>query len=270
MNTAAPPSDPHETPAERVYFVADAHLGIEPPEKERAKASGLVALLDCLQSRAGHLYLVGDVFDFWFEYPRHEPTEHGEVLSALKRLSASGTRIHFLGGNHDYWAGAEFERATGATVHREPMVVTHFASRLFIAHGDGLPRGDRGYRMLKAIIRSRPAIACFRLIPPGLGAAIARWASGLSEITEERIERALGPMREFIVEKLRDDFDGVVVAHVHRQLLMKTEHGTGVIVGDWMTGRSVVELGPGGFRTLRWSDGALVDVPGAERADTDS
>ena len=265
-----PSPDSLETSVEPVYFLADAHLGIEREETERSKVRDIVALLEALRSRAGCLYLVGDVFDFWFEYPRSEPTEHREVLSALARLSASGTRVHFLGGNHDYWAGAEFERATGATTHRRPLVVTHFGLRLFIAHGDGLPRGDRGYRLLKAIIRSRPAIACFRLIPPRAGAAIARWASGLSEISEERIARALGPMREFIVDKLEQGFDGVVVGHVHRQLLVTTDRGTGVIVGDWMAGRSVVELGPGGFRALRWSEGALVDAPSPERADASS
>jgi UDP-2,3-diacylglucosamine hydrolase len=245
-----------------VYFLGDAHLGIESETTERSKADDLVALLGTLRGRAGHLYLMGDVFDFWFEYPAQEPSQHREVLSALSLLSASGTSIRFLGGNHDYWAGSKLEASTGATVHHEPLVVTHFGRRLFIAHGDGLPRGDRGYRILKAVIRSRPAVACFRLVPPSVGAAIARWASGLSEVSEERIARALPPMREFICEKLGTGFDGVVVGHVHRQLVLESARGTGVIVGDWMTNRSVVELGPQGFRALRWSGGALVDAAG--------
>ena len=260
MNTAETASNSLETPPAPVYFLGDAHLGIESEAVERSKVRDLVALLETLRARAGHLYLMGDVFDFWFEYPSHDPRDHREVLTALSLLSASGTCIRFLGGNHDYWAGEKLERSTGATVHHEPLVVTHFGRTLFIAHGDGLPKGDRGYRFLKAVIRSRPAVACFRLIPPRAGAAIARRASGLSEVTEERVARALPPMKEFIREKLEAGFDGVVVGHVHRQLLLESEHGTGVIVGDWMSGRSVVELGSDGFRALRWTGDALVEA----------
>lgn len=260
----------HETPRggeslpKPVYFVADSHLGIESEAEERSKEDDLTLFLEALVGRAARLYLVGDIFDFWFEYPRVADAQHGRVIAALSRLSSSGTAIDFLGGNHDYWAGPRFEAATGATVHRHPLVATHFGRTIFIAHGDGLPAGDRGYRLLKAVIRSRPAIGCFRLIPPRAGSAIARWASGLSDITEERIARALPPMQAFIRRKLGEGFDAVVVGHVHRQQLFESENGAGVIIGDWMSARSVIELGPAGFRALRWGRGRLQDAASTE------
>ncbi len=240
-----------------MYFVADAHLGIESEPLERAKERDLLALLSHLAGRASLLYLAGDTFDFWFEYPRVMPGGHSAVLRALADLVDSGTPVRFLGGNHDYWAGAALEEATGVTVHRTPVTDTHFGMRTFVAHGDGLPEGDWKYKVLKTVIRSRPAIAGFRLLSPARGARIARWASGLSEITPERIARATPPMRDFLERKLREGYDLAVVGHVHRQMVWKSGGGTAVVVGDWMKHRSVVELTKDGARPLSWVDGEL-------------
>jgi len=260
MNVASltPATTQHPTSG-KVYFIADAHLGSETGPTEHRKLTDLLDLLTHLEGRASGLFLLGDIFDFWFEYPGVEPTDHPEVLSALMRLSEAGTDIHFLGGNHDYWAGSKLEMLTGARVHCQPVEVTLFTERLFIAHGDGLPTGDLGYRLLKAILRNRLAIAAFGLIPRTVGRAVARWASGLSEVNEERILRAIPPMKAFLAGVVTRGCDAAVVAHVHRPALWRWEKGTGVIVGDWMANRSVVELGENGFRMLKWSDGALID-----------
>ncbi|MBD3348246.1 MAG: hypothetical protein GF400_03490 [Candidatus Eisenbacteria bacterium] len=246
-----------------VYFIADSHLGSENDASERAKECDLTAFIGSLRGRASGLYLVGDIFDFWFEYPYPAPIPNPGTIAALSDLAAAGTSIHFLGGNHDYWAGNRLSSLTGARVHRGPLETTLFDRRLFVAHGDGLPEGDMGYRILRSIIRSRAAIAAFSLVPPAAGAAIARWASGLSEVTEERIERALPPMVEFMRVKLREGYDAVVVGHVHRQLIRRWGEGTGIIVGDWMTERSVVRLDASGFRALRWSEGSLREAVAA-------
>ncbi len=242
-----------------VYFIADSHLGAESPAEEAVKEAELRAFLGWLRGRSSHLYLVGDVFDFWFEYPYPTRRRHPEVLDGLAALSAAGVRVDFLGGNHDYWAGPSFEAVTGATVHRGPIDRTHFGKKLFIAHGDGLPRGDLGYRALKAVLRNPVAIGCFALVPPRAGAAVARWASGLSVVTDDRIDHAVPPMLEFMDAKLRQGYDAVVVGHVHRQIVRTTDHGTVVVIGDWMSSRSVVELGPNGFRALAWRDGTLTE-----------
>jgi UDP-2,3-diacylglucosamine hydrolase len=242
-----------------VYFIADAHLGIESEALEEAKERDLLALLAHLRGRSSVVYLVGDIFDFWFEFRRPEHSAHEEVLSALRELVESGARIRFLGGNHDYWAGPRFEELTGATVHRTPAVDTHFGKKVFVAHGDGLPKGDWSYKLLKAVIRSPLAIAGFRLFSPAAGAAIGRWASGLSEVTEERILRALPAMKGFLESKLREGYDVAVVGHVHRQMLWESEGGIAVVVGDWMKHRSVIELTQDGLRPMAWVDGALVE-----------
>ena len=268
------------TASEKVWFLADAHLEPEWPASRERSGSGrsgrdtsdaisreapdvrrrrdLLDLLSFLPERASHLYLVGDIFDFWFEY-RGGPTRgHSAVLEALQQLSASGVSVHFLGGNHDYWAGEAMERMSGARVHRDPVDTTHCGRRLFIAHGDGLPPGDLRYKTLKALIRSGPAIAAFRLLPPSLGAAIGRWASGLSEITEDRIRRAMGPMKEFLIEKLAEGpHDAVVVGHLHRPAHWTTPHGDAVVVGDWQHERAALRLDERGFRHYAWRDGDL-------------
>jgi UDP-2,3-diacylglucosamine hydrolase len=243
-----------------VFFLADAHLGGESSSFEEQKELELLSLLHSLRGRASALYIVGDLFDFWFEYPTVTPTAHFEILMALSELSHAGTSIRFLGGNHDYWAGEKLQSITGASVFHTPVRATHFGQRLFIAHGDGLPAGDRAYRALKAVIRSRPAIAAFRLLRPRIGAALARWASGLSEISDSRIEKAIPPMKEFLESKLKEGYDAAVVAHVHRPQLWKYDTRTAVIVGDWMANRAVVELREDGFRLLKWSGESLVEL----------
>lgn len=240
-----------------VYFVGDAHLGIEATAIEEAKERDLLEFLAHLAGRASLLYLVGDVFDFWFEYRRVRPTAHSAVLGALSELVGSGTAVRFLGGNHDYWAGSRFEEMTGATVHRTPVSDTHFGKRVFVAHGDGLPPGDLRYKVLKTIIRSRPAIAGFRLIPPATGASIARWASSLSEITDERIRAATPAMKGFLESKLAEGYDVALVGHIHKQMVWKSGGGTAVVVGDWMKHRSVVELTEDRLRLLSWAEGSL-------------
>jgi len=242
-----------------VHFIADAHLGIESESREEAKVRDLVSLLSYLEGRSSVLYLVGDLFDFWFEYPWAKPAEHAEVTTALRKLANSGTRLEFIGGNHDYWAGRELERLTGATVHRTPLDVSHFGKRVFVAHGDGLPEGDTKYKMLKAVLRSPVAIAAFTLIPPRLGTRIGRWASNLSEITEERIARAIPAMTEFLNGRLSDGYDVAVVGHIHKQMMWEAGGGTAVVVGDWMLHRSVVEMTESGVRPLTWSNGSLVE-----------
>ncbi len=240
-----------------VYFVADAHLGGLDGPSATANERELEALFISLAGSAGHVYLVGDIFDFWFEYRVPSNRGYEGVLNALARLSASGTRVTFLGGNHDYWAGSEFMALTGAAVHREPLIVTHFDRRVFIAHGDGLPVGDWGYRVLKSILRNPFAIALFRLLSPALGGRIAVHVSDLSGITEDRVQRAIPPMREFLMSKLDGDVDAVV-GHVHAPRLWERGGRTAIIVGDWMTHRSVAALDASGFRMLRWENNSLV------------
>ncbi|MCK4512064.1 UDP-2,3-diacylglucosamine diphosphatase, partial [bacterium] len=252
------PSSQLQTPQGSVFFIADAHLGIEDETAEAAKVKALCDLLDYLRGKACNLYLAGDLFDFWFEFRTAAPPEHVAVLNALSALAESGTSITFLGGNHDYWAGDIFKRRSRAVVSRDPVTVTHFGSKIFIAHGDGLPDGDWGYRMLKAVIRSGPAIAAFRILPPTLGSAIARWASSLSTIDTARIERAVGPMRRFLFDKLDEGFDAVIVGHIHTPRLWERNGGTAIIVGDWMANRAVVELDASGFHMLKWVEGGLV------------
>ncbi len=255
-----PSDDPTARPSldRPVYFLADAHLGGLDGPADAGSERELEAFLRSLVGATEHLYLVGDIFDFWFEYRVPSDHGHGGVLDALSALSASGTTVTFLGGNHDYWAGSEFQRLTGASVHHDPIVVSHGSRRVFIAHGDGLPAGDWGYRLLKSVLRSPVAIWMFRLLSPAVGARLAVRVSNVSGITDDRVQRAIPPMRDFLMSKLDEGLDAAIVGHVHAPRRWERNGRTAVIIGDWMTNRSVAVLDASGFRMLRWSDGALV------------
>ena len=135
-------------PERPAYFVADAHLGIESQEIEDAKRHDLLSFLSHITGRSSTLFLVGDLFDFWFEYPWSTPDRHLDVLRAISEVSRAGARVHFLGGNHDYWAGGKLEALTGATVHREPPVSAGGSSS---PTGTGCPTG------ISATSYSRPS-----------------------------------------------------------------------------------------------------------------
>ncbi len=247
-----------ETVERAVFFIADAHLGGLGDPDDELNERDLEDLLGRLDGRASHLYLLGDIFDFWFEYRLPSNHGHARVLAALRRLSASGAAVTILGGNHDYWLGSEFEELTAASVSRDPRIVEHFGRRIFLAHGDGLPAGDWGYRILKRILRSPVSIALFRQLSPALGGRLAVHVSNVSGITEDRVQRAIPPMRDFLFSKLDEGLDAAVVGHVHAPCAWHRDAGDAIIVGDWMTHRSVVALDAGGFHMLRWEQGTLV------------
>jgi len=163
-----------------LYFISDVHLGLEAPAEEAAKEARLLTLLDELAVDAGRLYIIGDLFDFWFEY-RHAVPVHGlRVLNRLQELVASGTEVHYLAGNHDFALGPYISETIGCHVHGGPLGFEYDGLRFLLHHGDGLAGRDLGYRILKRVLRSRVSQALWRLLHPDLGFAAARMVSRAS------------------------------------------------------------------------------------------
>ena len=259
MGSSVIARSPVGNPTGPVYFIADAHLGMESGAARTGEGDATLWHSSSLRWRAGHLcYLVGDIFDFWFEYPYR--TRHGHpspFMAALKALSGRRHRGHFTGGNHDYWAGPTLERSPAPPSTGRPIKYT-LRTTSFIAHGDGLPEGDWGTGSSKSIIRSPVAIACFSDDPPGQGASDRALGLG-SERDHRRAHRQSHALHATLP---RSQAGGglstlAVVGHVHKQMVWKSGGGTAVVVGDWMKHRSVVELTGGSIRPMSWIDGEL-------------
>jgi UDP-2,3-diacylglucosamine hydrolase len=244
------------TPAERALFVSDCHLGAGSEDDDRARQERVVAFLETEAPSASALFLLGDLFDFWFEYRHAVPRRHFRVLAALRRLTEAGVPVTFVGGNHDFWADSYLGSEIGCHVHRDPIEVSLQGRRLFLAHGDGLMAGDRGYLFLKSVLRHPLAIAGYRLLHPDLGLPFARVVSRLSR--KHRVESrfdAEALRARIAVPRFAQGFDGVVLGHFHVPTLLTRDGRDFVVLGDWITRNGYAALEGGKFRLYRWRDG---------------
>jgi UDP-2,3-diacylglucosamine hydrolase len=152
-----------------IYFLSDAHLGSLLVKDQRAHEKKLVEWLDSVKKDATIIYLLGDIFDFWFEYKTVVPKGYVRFLGKLAELTDSGIEIHFFTGNHDIWTFGYLEKEIGMIVHKEPYTVQLGTKKFFLAHGDELSVDDPGFRFIRALFHSRTAQRLFRLLPPQLG-----------------------------------------------------------------------------------------------------
>jgi len=234
---------------ESVFFVSDTHfkydgLGAD----ERMKRDRFISFLTGIEG-ASKLYLLGDVFDFWFEYRSVVPRYYRDVLDALSILGKSGTEIYIAGGNHDFWLGSFVSETLGFTIL--PPLVTHTIQGINVTmtHGDDLLPGDYGYKILKAVIRSRLAVAAARAVHPDALYALARSFSRASKgFTEKKTERAA----KTLLAMANDAFfrwgnDAFITGHIHYPCIERFGDRTFVILGDWERNFSFLEIREGRF-----------------------
>jgi UDP-2,3-diacylglucosamine hydrolase len=230
--------------AKPVLIASDAHLGAAPPEKERA-------FLDWLEHAgrtAGEIILNGDLFDFWFEYRGGTTRGHDAVLDLLRRVVEGGLPVTLVGGNHDWWGGAYLRDEIGLTLQQEPRIRDLAGRRGFLAHGDGLGRGDLGYRILKGVLRGGATRWAYGQLPPGLGDRIARAVSRTGRKWDEwgpHQEERSRALAEWAEGRLlaEPELDLVVLGHTHRPLLREVRRGQWYVnTGDWVIHRSYAVL----------------------------
>lgn len=244
-----------------VYFLSDAHLGSGPDSD--ARSATLVARLQQMRTGTAHLYLMGDLFDFWFEYRHAIPKGHFRVLRALAELVDSGVTVDYLGGNHDFWCGSYLEREVGLRVHQTPQRVEHQGRRIFLAHGDGLGPGDLGYRLLKSVLRNRLAIGLYRLLHPDFGIPFAYRVSGISRQHTAGRETILRRLAAHVATpRYAAGDDAVVIGHIHDPLhLRDAGRRDFLIVGDWLEHFSWVRLEEGVFTLERLRGDRIETIP---------
>ncbi|MBN2104565.1 UDP-2,3-diacylglucosamine diphosphatase [bacterium] len=216
-----------------IYFISDAHLGIDSPEKENFKNQQLISFLQDIEKKADILIIVGDLFDFWFDYQWVIPRHHLKTIIALKRLTSRGVKIMYCIGNHDFWLGNFFQNDLNITIHRKPICLNIEKRRFFISHGDGINKKDITYRILKTILRSPVTAVLCRIMHPDLTFMLARWFSSLS-----RQNRPNHDLREPYVNYARqlftEGFDFVIMGHTHDAMILQENDHTYVNTGEWM------------------------------------
>ena len=218
----------------KIYFISDAHLGRDSSSTEREKEQKLCSFLSEIQKEAEYLYILGDLFDFWFEYKHLIPKQYSSILWRLKQLKDSGTKIYYLAGNHDFWLGDFLPKELGIEIYFDFLEATHQGKKLFLTHGDGLAKKDMGYRILKKILRNKFNIWWYRQLPTGLAYSLAKKVSQASRgYTAERDLKYLEEYKKFAQGKIASGFDYVLLGHIHIPIFEKIENGYYVNLGDW-------------------------------------
>ncbi len=206
-------------PGKKLFFVSDFHLGVPDREKSNKREKLIIAWLKSIENEAAVLFLLGDVFDFWFEYKHVVPKGFFLLFNQLHRMKEMGIIIHYFTGNHDMWAKDYLPEETGLILHRNCVHFEMNDKLFFIGHGDGLGPGDYGYKFIKEIFANPICQWLFKWIHPDLGIPLANFWSGKSRghTTEEKY---LGDQKEWLVQYCKEVFsvhpcDFFIFGHRH-------------------------------------------------------
>lgn len=260
MSSLPPHVEARVGATERVLFFSDAHLDSENDPESAARSERVLEFLEHARTGCEVLVILGDLFDFYFEYRTVFPSRYLRVLSALDRLTASGVRCYYVAGNHDFWLGELFSKSLGLHLVRDAVLFRRedgSARSVLAAHGDGLGPGDTGYKVLKKILRNSLLIRLFRLIHPDWGYAIARFTSRTSRKYTSRIQNARVEASALNGKHLLESspgLDAVILAHTHQP--DRREFGSGVYFnsGDWCTHFSFVSWDAQGLSLERFGE----------------
>ncbi len=237
---------------ERVCFLGDVHLGWGKPAEQRERTALLREFLSAVPEQYGHVVILGDLFDFWFDYRTVVPRDFWEIVAALGALHRQGVSVDYLIGNHDFGHWRFFRDELGIEPSTTDIVRCWQGKRFYIAHGDGKMPGDWGYLLLRSVLRNRIAQSLYRCLHPDLGIGLARWASRMSRhhagAASQRVVEAL---EQFAARKLAEGYDVVVLGHSHVPTLKAFATGWYVNPGGWLEGEPLFATFDGETLALR-------------------
>jgi len=224
-----------------IYFVSDAHFGLSGPDGSLPRERLFADWLEIIKEDAGEVYLLGDIFDFWFEYKRVVPRGYTRVLGKIAELTDSGIPVHFFTGNHDIWVFDYLPAETGMIIHKEPFPTVFSGKKFYLAHGDGLDENDRGFRLMKRIFTSRTLQWMFSRLHPNFAVWFAHKWSHNSRYSKDLIVPYRGDEKEehviFANRMLdKEHFDYFVFGHRHMPFDMPLKNGISrcINIGDWL------------------------------------
>lgn len=243
----------------KIYFLSDFHLGIPDHATSIAREKKIVTFLEKASSDAAVIFILGDLFDFWFEYRKVVPKGFVRILGKLAAITDSGIPVHFFVGNHDMWMSGYFEQELNIPVYFNPKEFM-FNDKLFlIGHGDGLGPADHGYKFIKKVFRNPLAKFIFGILPPFIGMSIAHYFSKSSRaVTGNTDEKFLGEENEWLVQYCKDvlnrkQYDYFIFGHRHLpidfQLCDKSRY---INLGDWIRYDTYAEF-DGSSVTLKYN-----------------
>ncbi len=228
-------------PDKKIYFLSDFHLGAPDAAASLVREKKVIRFLDEIKADAKEIFIVGDLFDFWFEYKNVVPRGYTRILGKLAEITDSGIPIHFFVGNHDMWMKDYFQKELNIPVYFEPMEFEFSKKKFLIGHGDGLGPGDHGYKFIKKIFRNPVCQWLFGILPPQIGIGLANYFSRKSRAkTGTTEEKFLGEENEWLIIYSKEilqkqHFDFFIFGHRHLPIDFKLSESSQYInLGDWI------------------------------------
>jgi UDP-2,3-diacylglucosamine hydrolase len=249
------------TSAKNIYFLSDFHLGAPDYESSLIREKKIVAFLDSIKFTASEIFIVGDMFDFWYEYKKVVPKGFVRLLGKLAELTDSGIPIHFFIGNHDMWMSGYFEQELNIKIYHEPKVFERFGKQLFIGHGDGLGPDDHGYKFIKKVFRNPVCQWLFGSLHPSWGIGLANYFSRKSrEKTGNGDEKFLGDDKEWLIifckEVLaKQHYDYFIFGHRHFPIdYILNDKSHYINLGDWIRNFTYAVFDGNSIQLKKWEN----------------
>ncbi len=255
------------TTRNKIYFASDIHLGALGYQSSRDREARIVRWLDSIKHDAHELFLVGDVFDFWFEYKTVVPRGYIRFLGKLAELVDSGVKLYLFKGNHDMWMFDYFVKELNATIISDELILDRQGKKLYLHHGDGLGPGDKKYKVLKKVFRSPVCQWLFERLHPNLGVGIAnRWSQ------HSRLANATGQDQklfenEWLVSFARDvlktaNYDYFIFGHRHIPMVIELSSTSKYVnLGEWIFSNSYAVMENGTVQLCYFEQEAPVTQP---------
>jgi len=225
----------------KIYFASDFHLGVPDQESSLIREKKIVRWLESIRHDAEELYLLGDVFDFWFEYKTVVPRGYVRLLGKLAELSDEGVTIHYFTGNHDMWTFDYLVQELKVKLYRKPIEAEYGGKIFYIGHGDGLGPGDHGYKFIKKVFSNPVCQWLFARLHPNFGIGIANYFSRKSRIATGTLDEIfLGEEKEWLVIHSKEllekkHYDFLIFGHRHLPLDLPVNGKSRYInLGDWI------------------------------------
>ena len=230
------------TQGKKIYFASDNHLGAPNLEESLVREKKFVSWLDTIKKDAEAIFLVGDIFDFWFEYNEVVPKGFTRTLGKLAEISDAGVPIHYFAGNHDMWLVDYFQKELNLTVHNKPKIFTINDKKFFVGHGDGLGPGDKSFKIMKKIFKNPFFNWCFRCVHPDLGIKLGKYLSNKNRLKSSLEDLNFNGnenewLTQYCKEKLKNEhYDYFIFGHRHIPLEIElSPNSTYINLGDWIT-----------------------------------
>ena len=223
---------------ETAYFISDVHLHFKVDETERLRRAVLFELLDRIRQERATLFILGDWFDFYFEYQQVISTGYFDVFCKLNELRESGISIHFVAGNHDYWVGDFLKKTLGIKIYLNPVQIEFGGKQWYLIHGDGLAKKDIKYRILRRFLRHPLLVTLFRWLHPDVGHWLAKFVSyqsrALNADETAAMEARVQENHVLACKKFETDINFFITGHVHWPRIETLEGKTFLTIGDWL------------------------------------